>query len=130
MKSFLISTILATAITAPAAAQDFYLQGEIGVDLYPDNSIDGIGFDVGPGGTLGGRFGADIQIVRVELGVSVSGAVIDLENDPGETANLADSAGARDTLGAMRSRIGKLVTEAKGDPGPPRTLALSGKQRY
>lgn len=83
MKSMISGLILALAIATPATAQDFYLQGDIGVDLYPDNSIDDIGFEIGPGATLGGRFGADLQIVRVELDVSLSAAVIDLENDPG-----------------------------------------------
>lgn len=83
MKVILASAFFALVITTPAAAQDFYLQGEIGGDYYPSNSIDDEDFDVSPGATIGGRIGADFQVARVEVGAAFSAAVVDFESDPG-----------------------------------------------
>lgn len=83
MKAILASAFAALAIAAPAAAEQFYLQAEIAGDYYPENSINGDGFDIGPGASLGGRIGTDLQVLRVELEINASAAVVDLQSDPG-----------------------------------------------
>ncbi len=84
MKSLIIGTIVgAAALATPATAQQLYLQGEVGLDLYPGNETSGVGFDINPGATLGGRFGADFDVIRAELDLSISGSTVDVSIDAG-----------------------------------------------
>lgn len=83
MKTIFATAICALAITAPAAAQDIYLQADVAGDYYPSNSINDDGFDIGPGASLGGRIGTDLEILRAEIEINASAAVVDLQSDPG-----------------------------------------------
>lgn len=80
----LFAAAIIAAIATPAAAEDIYLQVDVGGDYYPDNERNDQGFDIGPGGALGVRIGKPFGIVRGELEGGFAAANIDLENDPGD----------------------------------------------
>lgn len=83
--TYLIPALLLISISAaPAAADGLYVQGDLGIDYYPPNDLDGSGFDIEPGLSLGGRIGTDFSFFRGELEGGLAISTIDLAADAGD----------------------------------------------